>query len=241
MTKKSKNREFEKLFSEIQQMRKRCLRTLASHKMFQQFNKLSAINIVGKKKAERNAKTFNNYLYFFSTTKEASRCYFLIELAKFFDEPKIRNQTRTVYWVLDFAKKNIHRLTKDDFLNYQSDRQIIPEILATYKPLELADLNKLRKRLKKNKDKITRLKKYRDQYLAHDDIKKIKVNITIRETDVLLRIVKDVIELFYNKLDFASNSYMNFEQEPIRDIERLFDNLAEHEKKRMEEIKRRYS
>ncbi len=232
-SKPRKNKEYEKLFSEVKQIRKRYLNALASHKIFQHYSKLTAINVVGKRKAERNAKTFSNYLYFFTITKEAAKCYFLIELAKFFDEPKIRNQARTVYWVLNYAKKNMHRLTKDDFLNYQSDRQIIPEILATYKPLESTDLNRLKKRLVKNRDKITRLKKYRDQYLAHDDIKKIKVHITIREIDVLLRIVKDVIELFYNKLDFASNSYMNFEQEPVRDIERLFENLAEHEKRRM--------
>ena len=106
---------------------------------------------------------------------------------------------------------------------------------------EQKDLKKLQDRLMRNKDKIARLKKYRDQYLAHDDIKKIKVKISVREMDVLLKIVKDTIELFYNKLGFASNSYMNFEQEPVRDIERLFENLAEHEQRRIEEIRKKYA
>src|SRR3989338_652868 len=125
---KLKNKEFEKLFSEVQQLRKRFLTTIASHKIFEQFNKLVATNVVGKRKAEKNAKVLSNYVYFFTTTTEATRCYFLIELAKFFDIPKPRNETRTVYWVLNYAKKNIHRLTKEDFSAYHDGRQIIQEI-----------------------------------------------------------------------------------------------------------------
>jgi len=63
----------------------------------------------------------------------------------------------------------------------------------------------------------------------------------VREMDVLLRIVRDVIELFYHRLEFASNSYKNFEEEPVREIDRLIKNLAEHEKQRLEEIKRKYA
>ena len=238
---KPKNKEFEKLFSEVQQLRKRLLTTIASHKIFDQFNKVVATNVVGKRKAEKNAKVFSNYVYFFSTTKEATRCYFLIELAKFFDIPKPRNETRTVYWVLNYAKKNIHRLTQKDFLAYHGERQIIPEIFASYKQLEISDLKKFQKRLTRNKDVIKRLKTYRDQYLAHDDIKKITVKLTVREMEVLLRIVRDVIELFYYKLEFASNSYKNFEEEPVREIGRLIKNLAEHEKQRLEEIRQKYA
>ncbi|MDO8572939.1 MAG: hypothetical protein Q7S11_04225 [bacterium] len=234
----SENKEFEKLFSEVQLLRKRFLTTIASHKIFDQFNKLVATNVVGKRKAEKNVKVFGNYVYFFSTTKEATRCYFLIELAKFFDIPKPPDQTRTVYWVLNYAKKNIHRLTQKDFLAYHGERQIIPEIFASYKQLEISDLKKFQKRLTRNKDVIKRLKTYRDQYLAHDDIKKITVKLTVREMDVLLRIVRDVIELFYHKLEFASNSYKNFEEEPVREIERLIKNLAEQLNMRNKDLKK---
>ncbi|MBI2627809.1 MAG: hypothetical protein HYW71_00010 [Candidatus Niyogibacteria bacterium] len=238
---KPKNREFEKLFSEVQQLRKRLLTTIASHKIFNQFNKLLAPNIVGKRKAEKNVKVFGNYVYFFSTTKEATRCYFLIELAKFFDTLKPKNETRSIYWVLDYAKKNIHRLTREDFTAYHDGQQIIPEIFASYKQLEISDLKKLQKRLTRNKDAIKRLKTYRDQYLAHDDIKKITVKLTVRKTEVLLRIVRDVVELFYHRLEFASNSYKNFEEEPVMEVDRLIKNLAEHEKQRLEEIRKRYA
>src|SRR3989338_10339562 len=155
---KPKNKEFAKLFSEVQQLRKRFLTTIASHKIFDQFNKIVATNVVGKRKAENNAKVFGNYVYFFSTTKEATRCYFLIELAKFFDTPKPRNETRSIYWTLDYAKKNIYRLTKEDFLSYHDGRQIISEIFASYKQLEITDLKKFQKRLARNKKELKNLK-----------------------------------------------------------------------------------
>jgi hypothetical protein len=172
----------------------------------------------------------NSYIYFFTTTKEATRCYFLIELAKFFDTPRSENKTRSIHWVLDYAEKNIHRLTKKDFLAYHDERQIIPEIFASYKQLEIKDLEKLQKRLARNKDVINRLKTYRDKYLAHDDIKKIAVKLSVREMDTLLHIVRDVIKLFYYKLDFAINSYKNFEEVPIKEIDRLIKSLTEHKK-----------
>ena len=131
-----------------------------------------------------------------------------------------RNKIRTVYWVLNYAKNNIHGLSKKNFLKYHGKNSEI-----FYKQLKIEDINKLQNRLRKNKDKIERLNDYRDQYLAHDDMKKIKVKLTIREMDVLLRIVKDVIELFYNKLKSTSNSYINFEQEPVRNLNNIMEDL----------------
>lgn len=148
---KQKNKEFERLFSELGQLKKRFLNTLASYKIFGQFNKLTARNVTGKRKAEKNAKVLNNYPYFFSTIKETTRCYFLIELAKFFDIDNNRNKTRTIYWLLDYAQKNIHRVTKKDFLTYHNERQITPELLENYKQLSATDLKQLQKRLKKER------------------------------------------------------------------------------------------
>lgn len=226
-----KNTEYKKIVEEIEQIRKRYLLTLSSHKIFQGFNKLIAPNIIGKRKAEKNAKVLAMYGYFFQTTKEATRCYFLIELAKFFDKPNTRNKTRTVYWALNYAKQNIHRLNKKEFLKYLGEEQDLSGRFNNYKQLEVNDLKKLQIRLKNNKDKIKKLIKYRDQYLAHDDMKKIKVKLTIREMDILLRIVKDVINLFCIKLTSTSNSYINFELEPTRSLNKIIDDLKKYKSK----------
>lgn len=210
---------------------------MAASKIFDQFNELLVPNKVGKRKAENNVKVFTRFRYFFLTTKEAARCYFLIELAKFFDTHK---KSLTVHKVIQYAEKNISRLTKQDFLAYHKDRQILSELLAQYKELSLSDLEKIKKRLNRNKTKIDKLITYRNKYLAHDDIKKIKVRITVGETRVLLNIVKSTIGLLYNKLDFSVNSYINFEKQPMEELDKLVENLIEHERHRLEEINKKY-
>jgi hypothetical protein len=77
---------FKKLHEYSNQLRNRFLLVLSSNKIFNELNKMSAINIVGRKKAESNVKVFNQYRYYFLTSKEAVRCFLLIELAKYFGE-----------------------------------------------------------------------------------------------------------------------------------------------------------
>ncbi len=231
------NKEFETLFDYAKKLRSRYLNTLSSFRIFERFNKLSAPNIVGKRKAEKNVKIFNVFKYFFLTTKEASRCYFFIELAKFFDTSK---KSLTINKVINYAEKNITKFTKQDFLDYHNGRQILPELFTQYKQLSLSDLKKVKKRLNRNKEVIKKLKVYRDKYLAHDDIKKIKIGINVKEIKVLLNIVKSVIELLYNKLDFSVNSYINFEQEPIKDLDLVMKNLIKFEEQRLKEIRTKY-
>ena len=231
------NKEFEALLGYAKKLRSRYLNTLSSFKIFERFNKLSAPNIVGKKKAEKNVKIFNIFKYFFMTTKEASRCYFFIELAKFFDTSK---KSLTINKVIDYAEKNISKLTKQDFLDYHNGRQILPELFAQYKQLSLSDLRKIKKRLNRNKVIIKKLKIYRDKYLAHDDINKIKIGISVKEIKVLLDIMKSVIGLLYSKLDFSVNSYINFEKEPIKDLDSVMENLIKFEENRLKEIREKY-
>lgn len=230
-------KEFKTLFDYAEQMRRRYLYTLAAFKIYERFNKLAAPNIVGKKRAEKGAKILNNYKYFFLTSKEATRCYFLIELAKFFD---ISKQSLTVYKVINYAKLHISKFSKEAFLRQDKTREILPEILAEYKPLSSNDLQKIERRLKTNSVAIKNLKIYRDKYLAHDDIKKIKVTIKPKDTKVLLRIVKDTIDLLFSRLDFSSNSYRNFEEEPISDLDRVMQDLISHEQQRLMEFELKY-
>ena len=77
--------------------------------------------------------------------------------------------------------------------------------------------------------------------MAHDDISKIKIGINAKKIKVLLNIVKSVIGLLYNKLDFSVNSYINFEQEPIKDLDSMMENLIKFEDNRLKEIKTKYN
>jgi len=223
------NQEFQTLFDYAKRLRHRYLQTLAAFSIFERFRELAAPNRVGEKRAEKSVKTFNNFRYFFLTIKESARCHSLIELAKFFDPHK---KSLTLYQVLNYAEKNISKLTKQDFLTYHKDRKILPELFARYKQLSLADLRKIKKRLNRNEVLIKKLIVYRNTYLAHDDIEEIKVKTSAREIRVLLNIVKSFIGLLFNKLDFSVISYINFEKQPVKDLDTVIENLIGDKKKR---------
>lgn len=220
-------------------LRSRYLNTLAGFRIYDRFKRLSAPNVVGKRKAEANVKIFADYKYFFRPVQEAARCYFFIEIAKFFDTNK-RQQSLTIEVVLDYAQKNISSFTTEEFIKFHNERKIFPEIFKSYKPLSLKDIKRIRLRLLKNAKTIEALKIYRDKYLAHDDIKKDQVTITFKEIRTLLRLIQDIIDLFYRRLEFASNSYVNYDKEPVGAIDRVVKGLQEYEKERMRQIKEKY-
>jgi len=191
-------------------------------------------NKVGKRKANRNVKIFNDYRYFISTSREACRCYFLIEIAKFFD---VDNRTISLHSILDFAEENISSLTKKDFLDYHGGKMFLPEQLDDYKQLRLSDIFKLRKAIEKKNPIISKFKGYRDQYLAHDDVNKYKYVINLVEIRQILNFIKKFIDVFYFYLDLSSNSYLNYIEEPKREIQNLVDCLRDHEDKYLKNIK----
>ncbi len=200
---------------------------------------LPAQKKVGKKKAVRNVKTINNFGYFFMTTKEACRCFFLIELAKFFDKSE-RNKSLTVYQVLSYSEKNIKNLSEKHFLEYHKDRKIIPEIFVGYKELSLADLEKMEKKIENKNPIIKKIKDYRDKYLAHDDLDKFEIEITKKDVKQVLNLLKSFIALFYLKLDFASNLYNNFTETPYDETKLVVEYLQNYEKYRLKEIEEKY-
>jgi len=230
---------FKNLLEFGKKLRNRYLHAVASRKLFDEFNKLSAINIVGKKKANANVKIFNFYKYFFLTSKEALRCYFLIELAKFFDEDK-RKQSLTIEYVISYAEKRVESFSIDEFHKYHNDLDILPELFKDFKVLKNNDLYKIKKRLNKNNDVIKRLKKYRDRFLAHDDIKKKDILINKEDINILLKITKDVINLIHRKLEFSTIIYKNYEEEPVYEINRLIQALKEYEVQRIVNIEKKY-
>lgn len=235
----SQQQNFAKAIDWTEKLRGRYLHTLATFRIFERFQKLSAPNIVGKKKAEINAKLFSNHVYFFMPVKESSRIYFFIELAKFFDKNR-RKQSLTVDYLLDFVDNNFSSFSKEKFQEYHSKRYFQPDLFQYYKPLTRKDIQKIRDRLKRNKLVIKNLNTYRDKFLAHDDLNKVQIHITGTQIKVLLRIVKDTIDLFYRTLEFASNMYDNYDKEPVHAVDRVVKNLQDHETERMRKIMEKY-
>lgn len=236
MSKKIRTTEFSRLLKEIKEIQKRYLLTIASHRIFNELWRSNKINLVGKKKANNNVDVMKKYKYFFTTILEASKCFTLIEVYKFFDS----SESRTIYWILDYAEKNIDRLGKNNFSEYHKNRDIISLLFDDYKELEIGEIKRFKRRLKNNEARIERLKDYRDKNLAHDDFSKKETKISLKDIQVLLKIVKDIIDFFFYKLDFSSTDYKNYEDVPIEDVKRLFKDLYQSESLRLEEIKRKY-
>lgn len=231
---------FEKLLKYGIRLRDRYLHFISAYKLFDELNKLSAPNKIGIKKAEANVNIFNKYKYFILTSKESLRCYFLIELSKFFDEDKKRNQTLSIQGIIEHALLDVNSFSTIEFKKYHKDRVIIPELFENFTPLSKKDLIKIKNRIEKNNNIINRVKNYRDKYLAHDDIEKIDIPLNKKDVDILLKIVKDTITLLYKKLDFSSNSYDNYEKEPIKNINDLVNDLKEYEQIRLDKLEKEY-
>lgn len=194
---------------------------------------------VGKKRATQAAKIINYHKYFFLTIKEATRCHFLIELAKFFDSEN-DGQTLTLISTINYAEKCLSSFSKDNFKKYHKQAQMYPGWLEDVEALSIQDLEKIKKRIIRNDNKIERLKTYRDKFLAHDDKKKRGVNITKKDVKVLMKIVEDTIDLFCKKLEFSSNDYRNFKKEPRKEFDFLMTKLMEQEKQRINEFEKQY-
>lgn len=235
----TKQENFTKAFKWIQELRNRYLHTIATFTIYEEFQKIAAPNIVGKKRAQKNVHTFSRHLYFFAPLKESARCYFFIELAKFFDRNK-RGQSLTLETLLDLVENHPSSFSKEEFLKYHVGRYIIPELFESYKEFSGKDINNLKKRLKRNKKIIEDLKTYRDKFLVHADINKKKVKITGKQIKILLKIIRDTIDLFYQKLDFASNAYSNYDEEPAKAVNNLIKVLQEHETERLRKIDQEY-
>lgn len=239
MTKTPEELHFDKLIGYAKTLRNRYLNALAAQAIFDQLNNANLINKIGKKKANQNVKIIGYHPYFFLTTKEATRCYFLIELAKFFDTDK-RMQSLTLKTVITYAEDNLSSFSTENFWLYHKDRHIFPELFANYKPLTNNDLALFKKRLNNNKDRIERLKTYRDKWLAHDDLEKIKVDITKKDVATLMKIIQDMVDLLHFKLEFSSVDYRNYKENPRNEVDSVLSKLVEHEKQRIEALEKQY-
>ncbi len=226
---KSKNIiNFCKVIKWSKDLRSRYMFTLATHRTFMELDRVRTETYAGKKTAHKNVKILKKYNYYFATTKEGLRYYLIIELAKFF-EISSRKKSLTIEHLLNYSEKNLNKLSKEYFKEYHKDQEFLTKDLGSLKEISINDIQSFRKRIENNKEKIQNIKYYRDEYIAHDDIKKKKYTIKNRDISTLLRLVKDIVNFYYLKLEWTSNCYDNFDKEPIRDTKRIFKDLRNYD------------
>ena len=232
------SKEFKTLFEYIKNLHSRYFHALSAFYVYEGLLELSAPNISGQKGAERNIKTMNRFKNFFIMSKEALRIYFLLELAKLFDESK---QSLHINKIVNFAGSNIKALSKNDFLEFHQGRTFIDELFKQYKAVDKNDLKEIKTKTKKHEAIIKKLDDYRNQYLAHEDKQKKKVNINSGEIQELFKLIAEILNLFSSRLDFSTTAYSHVEKECKGDIKRVAEYLNRFEPYRLKEIEKKYS
>jgi len=232
------SKEFKTLFEYLKNLRSRYFHALSAFYVYEGLLELSALNISGQKGAEQNIKTMNRFKNFFIMSKEALRIYFLLELAKLFDESK---QSLHINKIVNFSGSNIKALSKNDFLEFHQGRTFIDELFKQYKAVDKNDLKEIKTKTKKHEVIIKKLDDYRNQYLAHEDKQKKKVNINSGEIQELFKLIAEILNLFSSRLDFSTTAYSHVEKECKDDTKRVVEYLNRFEPYRLKEIEKKYS
>lgn len=230
------SQEFNTTISYIKNIEDRYFKTLSAFHIFETFLELVDLNKVGRDTSEKNKKIIEkDFSSFFLPSKESLRVYFFLELAKLFD---IADQSLHITKIINYTQSNIDKLTVNDFAEYgqKQDKDFITRLVEEYKGINYADLQAIKFEIEKNADIIKRLKVYRDQYLAHDDIKKDKIDITGEEIRKLFNIIEKIIDLFLSKLISTSIMYDNAKIDTKDKTKMVVDYLKRFEVYRLKEI-----
>ena len=204
--------------------------------VFKSIQNLSALNIAGEKEAPDNVDVMNRFKYFFKTTKQALRVYSLMELAKILDDAQ---QSLHLQKLINFARSNRQQLSVEDFESANSNRLFLAELVLRYENLGKEDFEKIQKKLDATAIVRSKITTYRDQYLAHNDLKKEEVDISFQEVQELFDLVADILNIFSNKTDFSITEYNHIEDLCGVDTKNVIQYLKRFEPYRLEEINQR--
>lgn len=229
--------EFIRFRDYLKKLRSIYFNALSAFYAFEAIEELRAPNIIGKEEAEANLVILNKFKNFFVITKHALNFYFLMELARILDDAP---QSLHLNKLINFANSNNKKLNISEFKKVNSNRVFLDELACKYKGLEKGDFDKIKKQLEETLTIREKIKKYRDQSLAHEDLKKEMVNISKTEVIKIFKLVEEILNIFSNKTDFSVTSYSHIEVECKRDIGNIIEYLKRFEPYRLKEIEEKY-
>ncbi len=217
------------LLDRIEKIKEKYLLILSCYKIFDTFNVLKAVNLNNNKELQENMNILNTFPYFFQPISEACRQYFLIEIAKLFDKDK---RSLSLYKIINYSESHIGELDKEFFFQYhnRNNRVFGQEDIKDYKELTSKDIKEIRSKISDHEVLIGKIKGYRDQFLAHNDLKKEAVSINKKEIKSLLETIQEIIEFYYYKLDFSENAYDFFSENPAEEFKMIIKSLNNYNK-----------
>lgn len=228
--------EFKTLMSYIKELKSRYFKALSAFYAYEGMRENLATNLLGEEKAQANAETMGRYKDFFVPAQEALRVYFFIELAKLFDAS---DESLHINKVVNFTASNIKRLDVDAFREYNSgqSRSFLEDLAKEYKGVAHTDLQEIRDRLNVHRKSLEKLKTYRDEWLAHDDVKKSDLpNITGEEIRALFEVLAKILNSLTGKLNSESSMWDHIERDVKHHTKLVIEHLRRFRPYQLKEI-----
>ena len=185
---------------------------------FETLEKLRDPDIVGKDQVITNLRAINRFKGFFVVVRQSLNIYFLKELARMLDHGK---SSLHLQKLIDLAEVWGPKMDVEAFRRNNPNRPLLEELSTRYQGITKGDLQKIYSMLDETKEIRERLKRYRDQNVAHEDIEKKSVTITRAEVLKLFNTIKTILNIFEDKTDFSTTSYILSERDTINDTKEL--------------------
>lgn len=222
----------QKSVENLNELHLKLFETYNHFKIWETFQELKAVNIVGKEIAEENVKIMNQHNAFFILTIKAHQEIFIINLFKFFDTD---TDSLSIIKIVNFISSNIkyiEEISKIDIENYK-------KLLLNYG----LDFSKPSNEMIVKESDIWNLKKYRNS-LSHNIIKKdskIKEEKELHFSlnfENLFRVCRGILELSGN----LGHHWANYENdEKVKDnTKNIINYLKRFEPYRIQEVNKKY-
>lgn len=182
-----------------------------SFSVYEAMKESRAPNLLGDERAKENAKIENGYKNFFVTIEWATFVHAILTLAKFFDNDK-RGQALSIYRVIEFIELNRSSLSVENFKDYYKGRYALDELQKNYLGVTNEQLAEIKKEIQNSGAIIEKIRTLRDQYFAHNDIKREEVAINLGEITNLFKVVENIMQKICAGIMRESWSF-----EPLRD------------------------
>lgn len=212
----------------IAELHRRYYNAFSAFYIYEALRKLKSPPHAGKNKVLKNLKVLNIFKHFFILTEEAVRYYFFIELAKFFDFDK---RTLSIPNVLFYIKKNLVRFNTKNFMAYRKlmNNPILEGMEKNYHPPTTKDLERIRKLILSIKPIVSKLRVYRNQSLAHDDLDKQKISITGVEIYKVFIVIQKILNLLSQRISWSTSPYDRVKEDVERDTKTVIKRLVEYQ------------
>jgi hypothetical protein len=176
--------------------------------------------------AEKHVKVINKYKNFYVQSERSNLVFFVIGIAKFFDNPKNSNKPLSIHKVQTCAQGDRRTLTVKEFLEENPNRPLVGKLAEAYEGITEKDLKEIDELIDKNKDIIEVFQTLRDKWAAHEDIEKKEIKIpAFEKVEALFIDIKKMINILSSGLDHSTTAYSHLEEITKRDIDQMFKDL----------------